>query len=130
MPPERFPPDDPCEWLRQARVDLRVARLAPADMEWELFAFHAQQAAEKALKAVLLTRGIRFPLVYDLERLLELLERDGASPPGPVHEAGRLTGYALLTRYPHDDVVTDDEFRQAIAIAEAVVRWAKAEAGA
>lgn len=58
MPPERFAPDDPREWLRQARVDLRVARLAPDDLEREPFAFHAQQAAEKALKAVLLTRGI------------------------------------------------------------------------
>jgi HEPN domain-containing protein len=90
--------------------------------------FHAQQAAEKALKAVLLTRGIRFPFVHDLERLLELLERDGVYPPGPVRDAGRLTGYAVLTRYPHDDAVTEDEFRQAIAIAEAVVRWAETEA--
>ncbi len=92
MPPERFPPDDPREWLRQARVDLRVARLAPADMAREPFAFHAQQAAEKALKAVLPTRGIRFPFVHDLERLLELLERNGVYPPGPVRDAGRLTG--------------------------------------
>jgi HEPN domain-containing protein len=127
MPPERFAPDEPREWLRQARVDLRVARLAPDDMEREPFAFHAQQAAEKALKAVLLTRGIRFPFVHDLERLLELLERDGVYPPGPVHDAGRLTGYAVLTRYPHDDAVTEDEFRQAMTIAEAVVRWAEAE---
>lgn len=125
MPPDRFAPDDPREWLRQAGVDLRVAHLAPEDLEREPFAFHAQQAAEKALKAVLLSRGIRFPYVHDLERLLELLEQGGIPVPADVREAGRLTDYAVLTRYPRDDTVTDDEFREALVIADAVVRWAQ-----
>lgn len=129
MPPERFPPDDPREWLRQARVDLGVARLAPEGMDREPFAFHAQQAAEKALKAVLLARGIHFPLVHDLDRLLELLERGGVSTPDTVRRAGVLSGYAVITRYPHPDEVADEEFRGALHIAEAVALWAGEELG-
>lgn len=40
MPRERFPPSDAREWLRQARVDLFVARMAPSGMGREPFAFH------------------------------------------------------------------------------------------
>ena len=36
-------------------------------------AFHAQQAAEKALKAVLIERAVRFPRTHDLEALTELV---------------------------------------------------------
>lgn len=72
MPPERFPPDDPREWLRSARSDLALAGAEVPGADPEGFCFHAQQAAEKAIKGVLLAHGIRFPYVHDLGALLAL----------------------------------------------------------
>ena len=53
--------------------------------------FDAQQAAEKALKAVLIGRGIEFPYVHDLARLLSLLEEGGETVPAAVRKAATLT---------------------------------------
>src|SRR2546425_7769613 len=70
MPPERFPPDDPREWLNRARSKRARARAKIPDAYLEDLCFDAQQAAEKAIKAVLLKKGGAFPYVPDLARLL------------------------------------------------------------
>lgn len=44
----------------------------------EIFGFHAQQAAEKALKAWLAALGVVYPLKHDLALLLQLLAKRGA----------------------------------------------------
>lgn len=45
------------DWWRQAQADFRHAQNAQADGDWEWAAFAAQQAGEKALKALVLARG-------------------------------------------------------------------------
>ena len=64
------------EWISHAKSDLRMASLASADrlVLGIQACFHAQQAAEKAIKAVLLSRSIRFPLTHDIEDLFEIAE--------------------------------------------------------
>lgn len=59
MPPERFAPDDPREWLRRAQNSLVQAGKTDEHVCLEDLCFQAQQAAEKALKAVLPARGGR-----------------------------------------------------------------------
>ena len=49
-PPERFPPDDPREWLNRARSNLVRARNRIHGAYLEDLCFDAQQAAEKAIK--------------------------------------------------------------------------------
>ena len=61
MPPERFPADDPREWLRRANSNLTQARRLEETVCLEDLCSNAQQAAEKALKALLLARGSRPP---------------------------------------------------------------------
>lgn len=61
-----FPPDDPREWLNRARSNLARARSETEDVYLEDLCFDAQQAAEKALKAVLIHSKVRFPHVHDL----------------------------------------------------------------
>jgi HEPN domain-containing protein len=86
----------------------------------------AQQAAEKAIKAVLLRRAIRFPQVHDLAALLTLVEAGGVPIPPPVWEAQRLTRYAVVTRYPGVlEPVTEGEYTEAVTTADAVIRWAE-----
>lgn len=127
MPPERFPPDDPREWLRSARSDLALAGAQVPGADLEAFCFHAQQAAEKAIKGVLLSRGIRFPYVHDLGALLAIAARNGVTVPEAITAADRLTDYAVLTRYPLPDSVTEAEHREAVTLARQVVEWADSE---
>ena len=125
MPPERFAADDPREWISRARSSLRKARQTAPGIYLEDLCFDAQQAAEKAIKAVLLQRGISFPYIHDLGRLLELLAQAGESIPEDVREAAKLSDYAVLTRYPLPGVLVDrTAYEAAIRIADDVVHWA------
>lgn len=124
MPPERFSPDDPREWLNRARSSLALARNRVPEAYLEDLCFLAQQAAEKAVKALLIDRGIDFPYVHDLGRLLFLLDKEEESVPEAIRAAAELTLYASATRYPGVmRPVTAEEYAEATEIAEAVVRW-------
>ena len=125
--PQRFDPDDPREWLNRARSNLARAKARVADTYLEDNCFDAQQAAEKAVKAVLLLLRIDFPYIHDLAKLLGLLARHGEEVPESVQEAKRLTPYAWMTRYPgSSESVIEEEYRQAVSVAETVVHWAEA----
>lgn len=126
MPPERFPPDDPREWLNRARSNLARAKTHISEVYLEDYCFDAQQAAEKAIKAVLIKRGIAFPYVHDLARLLTLLEEAGQEIPERIRRAESLTRYAVVTRYPGlAEAVTEQHYQEAVASAEDVIRWAE-----
>ena len=125
-PPERFSPDDPREWLNRARSNLAMARNRVPDAYLEDLCFEAQQAAEKAIKAVMISRNIEFPYVHDLAHLLSLLEEVGEIIPESVLKAEELTSYAVDTRYPGlSSPVEEQEYVDAVEIAETVVRWAE-----
>ncbi len=116
----------PVVWLRYARSDLALAALSPQpEMLLESLCFHAQQAAEKAIKAVLLAMtGAEPPHVHSLGYLLTLLP-EGRRPPG-AESIAQLTRYAVQARYPDDlSEVGEDEWQQAVAIARHVVVWAE-----
>ena len=125
-PPERFPADDPREWLNRARSNLAMAVNRIPGVYLEDLCFDAQQAAEKAIKALMIKRGIDFPYVHDLARLLSMLKDAGEAIPDDVGQARKLTQFATITRYPGiDQPVTEQQYAKAIEIAEAVVRWAE-----
>lgn len=88
--------------------------------------FHAQQAAEKALKAIYLDRGWTFRYVHDLEMLLTGLRENGLTPPAGIGQAVLLTSYAFEARYPGPgEPVAEEEYKHAVDLAKAVVRWAE-----
>ena len=123
--PERFPPEDPREWMNRARSNLVRAKDRTPGAYLEDLCFDAQQAAEKAIKAVMIKRGIGFPYVHDLARLLSLLKEAGEVIPDAVGQARKLTPFATVTRYPMNRAVTEQHYLEALAIAEAVIRWAE-----
>ena len=124
--PERFPPDDPREWMNRARSNLaRAKRRVPEDYLEDL-CFDAQQAAEKAIKAVFTGRGVEFPYTHDVGRLLSLLEEAGDTIPEEIRQAEILTDYAWVSRYPSAvPPVSVQAYADAIRMAETVVRWAE-----
>lgn len=78
---KRYPPTDPREWINRAESNLAAAGVASPDVYLEDLCFNAQQAAEKAIKAVFISRSLNFPYVHDLRRLLDLLSRNGSRFP-------------------------------------------------
>ena|SRR5438309_250968 len=125
MARKRFPPDDPREWLYRARSNLARARTIIPEACLEDLCFDAQQAAEKAIKAVFIHRGARFPYIHDLDGLLDLLERSGLKIPRYVRESHELSPFAVVTCYPgYAGPVKLRRYRRAVRIADAVFRWA------
>ena len=71
--------------------------LDDADYEWSAFA--AQQAVEKALKALILTRGGE-PWGHSLTALVEALPADIEKPLEVIEAASRLDKHYIPARYP------------------------------
>lgn len=120
-------PGSPDEWMNHATSDMRLAHLAASDefVRREQVCFHAQQAAEKAIKAVLLSRGVDFPLTHDIEELLEIAESSGMELAEEIQEASILTPYAVETRYPgYWFEITEADLKEAMHTAEIVIAWA------
>ena len=117
------------DWLRRAKSNLiRAKQPKPEEVLWEDFCFDTQQAAEKALKAVLLARRIPFRFVHDIAELLTLLENQGVSLPEEIKASAELTDYSVESRYPGPfEPVTEEEFQRALKIAQTVVAWAESQ---
>jgi HEPN domain-containing protein len=100
--------------------------LLPPGGFYENLCFHTQQAAEKALKAVYLHCGWGFCYVHDLEELITGLRQNSLHVPEAVEDAVVLTSYAFEARYPGlAEPVSEEESRQAMELAQTVVRWAE-----
>ncbi len=78
------------------------------------------------MKAVLLSRKIKFRFVHDLAELLTTLELNGVFSTDSVKKAAILTDYSVEARYPGPfEPITEEEFLESLRIAEDVVAWAE-----
>ena len=84
--------------------------------------FHAQQAAEKGLKAVYQHYRWAFRYTHDLEELITGLRGKGLTVPSEVVDADALTSFAWEARYPGlNEPVTEADYEEALRQAEAVL---------
>lgn len=119
------------EWIAKAEGDLRTARREAAASEWPNFdaaCFHAQQCAEKYLKARPVAGHVSFPRFHDLEALLNLvlpLEPDWEPLRGDLQQ---LTDMAVEVRYPGLTADAEDA-AIALAVAERVRQAVRAALG-
>jgi HEPN domain-containing protein len=93
-------------WLKQASTNLASARLLGQGKIWAQGCFFCQQAAEAALKAVLLHAGERNLRTHSTARLVK---RTGAYVPGFAdfsRDAPLLDRHYVGTRYPHQHPAT------------------------
>jgi HEPN domain-containing protein len=121
--PDRAVVDKVLKWLNYGDEDLRLARHGlslSSYCPYRLIAFHAQQCAEKHLKAYLVFRGIDFPYTHNISRLLELCG-DEAPWAESLLDAEELSPFATTVRYPgEEEEVSEEEAIQAINIAAKV----------
>jgi len=115
-------------WLDYARGDLQAAQAAinQTDFEPRHVCFFAQQAAEKAIKAVLVFLHRNVPRTHDLDALVDKLPRDWQLVQEFDDLAG-LTDWAVGARYPEPEqepsgADAEDAARQARALYAAVRR--------
>jgi HEPN domain-containing protein len=110
-------------WIAKAEADLEnaeiVLRAGPAG-PLDTVAYHAQQCAEKYLKALICSRGDDVPRIHDVEALLtrtRLWEQVDLT----IEESRLLTDYATVTRYPGEyEPVSHDEATYAVELAKRV----------
>lgn len=111
------------QWLSKAQKDLRAASvLLAADLEdYENVGFHAQQAAEKFIKAFLVRHQIEFPKTHDIAALQGLMARVDRRTAQLLVPAEVLTPYGVTFRYPGaSPVVSREEGARALGLAEQV----------
>ncbi len=87
--------------------------------------FHAQQAIEKSLKAVLFARGEEFRKTHDLYELADRLEKAGIFPPSNADVLAQINPYAVEFRYG-DEVISTLSSEEVDAIATQMLDWAAA----
>lgn len=87
-------------WLAQAEVDLKNAGWNAEGKFWAEVCFKSQQVGEKALKAFLVSKGLRRILSHSLLELKERCAEYDGDFAGIDRECRRLDKYYIIARYP------------------------------
>ncbi len=102
--PEQVRWDFVQQWLAKARQDVRAAEvILEADVaDYENVGFHAQQAAEKLIKAVLVRHQVEFPKTHNIALLRQLVAAIDRGLADRLAAADALTPFGVEFRYPGD----------------------------
>jgi HEPN domain-containing protein len=117
-------------WMEYVVRDMQAMRLLEGQPLMEAaVCFHAQQAAEKALKAYLAALCDEdIPRTHDLRRLHSLvLERGGEKP--PTRGLLYLNQHAVASRYPEEEFPTPEEAQEAVEFASEIVGFVRGATG-
>jgi HEPN domain-containing protein len=98
--------------------------IADPDVPDEVLGFHAQQAVEKLLKAVLALSGTAPPRTHDLAYLLGLVEDLGIDLPAEPQQLEALSPWAAQFRY-EDSFATRLDRQEAQRLVREVRAWAE-----
>jgi HEPN domain-containing protein len=88
-------------WFSQAQADLAVVRTLQSAGHYASACFHAQQVADKALKAVLFSQGSRVVWGHSVRELARQSEAHDHAFAGVSGEAALLDQFYIPTRYPN-----------------------------
>lgn len=87
--------------------------------------FHAQQAIEKSLKAILFAQGMEFRKTHDLYELADRIEKAGIALPVGMDELAKISPYAVEFRYG-DEIAPALDRDLVDRIATTTSEWARA----
>jgi HEPN domain-containing protein len=127
--PERDPRKEATVLARKAQGDATAMRKFADDPEIadDIIGFHAEQAVEKWLKAVIGSRGSSFEYTHDLRHLIELVRSAVGDFPFEVGAVIGLTEYAVPLRY--DELLDAEPLDRdaTVSLVDEVGRWASAQ---
>jgi HEPN domain-containing protein len=114
---------------RKAEGDAKAMRRLASDPEIddEAVGFHAQQAIEKWLEAVIAFHGLRTNKEHDLGLQLEILQAGGIDPPPGAEWLDDLTIYAVPMRYDELLDVEPLDRNAVVALVAEVSDWVAAQ---
>ena len=110
------------ELAQRDEIAFQVLRKS-SEVDFSIIGFHAQQAVEKLIKAVLTHHGLDFPFTHDLVALHKILVDAQIPNPFQIAEVKRLTPYAVTSRYDleRDEILDESQARDMVALA---MTWA------
>ena len=120
-------------WLRQAEKDLQSARDSVAAKHYEWACFQSQQAAEKALKAFLYSKGLRAILTHSVRDLVLDCSKHEKDLGKLVSQGKVLDSYYISARHPNAlvgnqipaEYYSQEDADQCISYAELILKTAK-----
>ena len=118
--------NNPRAWVEKAEEDLTLARSALQRKKPLITGacFHAQQCAEKYMKALLVSKRADFPMTHDLLVLNDLCSHAGILLEIDPKLLNSLTDYAVRTRYPGEGPTLNDA-KEAMQTAKLIRSFAR-----
>jgi HEPN domain-containing protein len=123
-------PSNPLDWANYAEQDWEAAKLLlkrtkPLTIS---VCFHAQQSAEKYLKALLIAKEVDFPKTHDLSSLNMLCNQAGVLTGFSPAKLAILADHAVASRYPGNEPTFEDA-KESIEIAKTIRKFARSFLG-
>lgn len=117
-------------WLKFADYDLKTACWEVKGKIYTSACYSCQQAAEKALKALILAKQGTVPKLHNLDRLITTLKTVQIDTTFIEEEARELDQYYITTRYPGqyggpEGLYNEEDAKRAIIAAETILRFVK-----
>jgi HEPN domain-containing protein len=111
-------------WMDRAKSSLIISKTRyDENVFYEDLCFQAQQAVEKALKALLIFYKVDPEKTHNLVALIKELSKC-ITVPEEINETAILNDYAVQTRYPGGYTpIEEEEYNNAIIIAEKCIKW-------
>jgi len=108
------------KWFMQAKEEFDTAQINFEAKKYFSAAFWCQQAAEKAMKALLIKKTDTFPKIHDLMKLARL----NNAPFEIIEACAKLNPAYIISRYPDSPKkYTKEECKQIIEYCLKVLKW-------
>jgi len=114
-------------WVKKADRDLEVAKreLELTDPLTDIIYFHAQQAAEKYMKAYLIWLDIEFQKTHDVEDLVVVASKKDPPILKLKDSGAELSAFAVEARYPEFEEPSLIDTKNAVEVAKKFKKFIK-----
>ena len=114
------------EWMEFAKMDFLTAKHLYEHMypkPLEIICYHCQQAIEKLLKGVLISRGVTIEKTHDLGLLAEMLQEYTEVDEKYLEICDDLTPYGVKIRYPQELFIEEYHVKKALEETQELYDW-------
>ncbi len=116
------------QWMKLADMDYGVAEhlyQTYYPKPYEIICYHCQQAAEKAIKAIIIHGGTQggLPKLHDLSFLLNQIKNAVKIEEKYYDYADTLTPYGVSIRYPNELFLEERHAKEALKMAKEIIEW-------